>query len=416
MYQKTVLGNGVRVLTERIPHFHSVSTGIWVNVGSRDEQREERGITHFIEHMLFKGTAKRSAQDIARELDAVGGFVNAFTSKENVCFHAKVLHPHLPLVVDVLTDLFLNSVFAPVEIGREQQVIVQEIRMIEDTPDEYVHILFQEMFWQDNPLGVPIYGTVEAVESVDRERILGYLSRMFQPDRIVVAAAGNLDHQQFLDLVAPTLETLNHPEDPLGRRTPADHYRTQLIPKDLEQVHICLGMHGPAQTDESRFRCHLLNVVLGSSMSSRLFQEIREKRGLAYSIYSFVNSHEDTGLFGIYAGVAAGDVQETLDVIHEELSKLAREVIPEAELRGAKEYLKGSMYLNAESTDSRMNRLAKNEFLFGRYIPFEEVEQKIDEVTSAQVQQWFEELYQPSQIALMLFGPVQEEPRIAAKA
>lgn len=415
MYQKTVLGNGVRVLTERIPHFHSVSTGIWVNVGSRDEQREERGITHFIEHMLFKGTHKRSAQDIARELDAVGGFVNAFTSKENVCFHAKVLHPHLPLVVDVLTDIFLNSVFAPVEISREQQVIVQEIRMIEDTPDEYVHILFQELFWQDNPLGVPIYGTVEAVEGINRERILNYLSRMFQPERIVVAAAGNLDHQRFVDLVAPTLETLNHPEEPLGRETPVDHYRSQLIAKDLEQVHICLGMHGPSQTDESRFRCHLLNVVLGSSMSSRLFQEIREKRGLAYSIYSFINSHEDTGLFGVYAGVAAGDVQETLDVIREELARLAREPIPEAELRGAKEYLKGSMYLNAESTDSRMNRLAKNEFLFGRYIPFEEVEQKIDEVTSSQVREWFEDVYRPSQLALMLFGPAEEGPRLAVK-
>ena len=415
MYQKTVLGNGVRVLTERIPHFHSVSTGIWVNVGSRDEQREERGITHFIEHMLFKGTHRRSAQDIARELDAVGGFVNAFTSKENVCFHAKVLHPHLPLVVDVLTDIFLNSVFAPVEISREQQVIVQEIRMIEDTPDEYVHILFQELFWQDNPLGVPIYGTVEAVEGIHRERILSYLSRMFQPDRIVVAAAGNLEHQHFVDLVAPPLETLNHPQGALGRRTPVDHYRSRLIAKDLEQVHICLGMHGPSQTDESRFRCHLLNVVLGSSMSSRLFQEIREKRGLAYSIYSFVNSHEDTGLFGIYAGVAAGDVQETLDIIQEELARLARGPIPEVELRGAKEYLKGSMYLNAESTDSRMNRLAKNEFLFGRHIPFEEVEQQIDLVTSAQVQQWFEEVYQPSRLALMLFGPVQEEPPLAEK-
>ena len=212
MYQKTVLPNGIRVLTERIPHFHSVSTGIWVNVGSRDELREERGITHFIEHMLFKGTEKRSARDIAKELDAVGGFVNAFTSKEQVCFHAKVLHPHLPLVVDVLTDIFLNSVFAPDEIAREQQVIVQEIRMIEDTPDEYVHILFQEMFWQDNPLGLPIYGTVEAVEGIDRERILRYVSRMFQPERIVVAAAGNLEHQRFLDLVAPTMATLNHPE------------------------------------------------------------------------------------------------------------------------------------------------------------------------------------------------------------
>jgi predicted Zn-dependent peptidase len=410
LYQKTVLSNGVRVLTERIPYFHSVSMGIWVNVGSRDEQTEERGITHFIEHMLFKGTEKRSARDIARELDAVGGFVNAFTSKEQVCFHAKILHPHLPLVVDVLTDIFLNSVFAHVEITREQQVIVQEIRMIEDTPDEYIHILFQEMFWQDNPLGLPIYGTVEAVEDVNRERILNYVARMFQPENIVVAAAGNLEHQRFVDLVAPSMDTLNHPEDPRRRQTPTDHHHLQLIPKDLEQVHLCLGMHGPSQSEEDRFLCHLLNVVLGGSMSSRLFQEIREKRGLAYAIYSFVNSHEDTGLFGIYAGVAAEDVQETLAIIHEQLAILSHQPIPEAELSAAKEYLKGSMYLNAESTDSRMNRLAKNEYLYGRYVAFEEIEQKIDQVTANSMQRWFQKVYEPSQVALMLLGPLEQDP------
>ena len=410
MYQKTVLPNGIRILTERIPHFHSVSMGIWVNVGSRDEQAQERGITHFIEHMLFKGTVKRSAKDIARELDAVGGFANAFTSKEQVCFHAKVLHPHLPLVVDVLTDIFLNSVFAPVEIAREQQVIVQEIRMIEDTPDEYIHILFQEMLWKDNPLGVPIYGTVEAVERINRELIQQYLSRMFQPTKIVIAAAGNLDHQHFIDLVAPVMEKLNHPRTPLVRQAPTIHHDLQVIPKDLEQVHLCLGMRGPCQSEESRFLCHVLNVVLGSSMSSRLFQEIREKRGLAYSIYSFVNSHEDTGLFGIYSGVAEEQVPETLKIIGEQLSILRKHPIPEIELKAAKEYLKGNMYLNAESTDSRMNRLAKNEFLFGRYVPYEEVEQKIDEVTAVSAQKWFEEVYQPSQIALMLLGPAAQDP------
>ena len=410
MYQKTVLPNGVRVLTERIPHFHSVSTGIWVNVGSRDELSDERGITHFIEHMLFKGTEKRSARDIARELDAVGGFVNAFTSKEQACFHAKVLHPHLPLVVDVLADIFLNSIFSPDEITREQQVIIQEIRMIEDTPDEYIHILFQEMFWQDNPLGRPIYGTVEAVEGVSRERILDYVSRMFQPERILIAAAGNLEHQRFLDLVAPTMATLNHPQSLRRRQTPTDHLHLRVVPKDLEQVHLCLGIRGPSQSDKDRFLCHLLNVVLGSSMSSRLFQEIRENRGLAYSVYSFVNSHEDTGMLGIYAGVAREHVEETLGIIHEQLSLLLREPIPEAELNAAKEYLKGSMYLNAESTDARMNRLAKNEFLFGRYVPFEEVEQRIDQVTSAAIQQWFCGVYEPSQVALMVFGPVEQDP------
>lgn len=411
MYQKTTLANGIRVLTETMPSFHSVSMGIWVNAGSRDERDDERGITHFIEHMLFKGTRKRSARDIARELDAVGGFVNAFTSKENICFHAKVLHHHLPLLVDVLTDLFLNSVFSPVEIEREQQVIIQEIRMIEDTPEEYVHILFQELFWQDNPLGLPIYGHVEAVENLSRERILRFVSRVFQPDKIIIAAAGNLEHQRFLDLVAPSMETLNHPNGPLERETPRIHHVFRHIARDLEQVHLCLGMQGTSQTEESRYACHLLNVLLGSSMSSRLFQEIRENRGLAYSVYSFHNSHEDTGLFGIYAGVDRGNVAETLRVIKEQLLLLATEPLGENEVHAAKEYLKGNMYLNAESTDARMNRLAKNEHLFGRYVPFEEVEEKIHCVTPHAIQEWLRHVCRPEELALVLLGPTGDHPQ-----
>jgi predicted Zn-dependent peptidase len=407
LYQKTVLRNGIRVLTEEIPYVHSVSTGIWVNVGSRDEQQDERGITHFIEHMLFKGTQRRSALDIAKELDSVGGFANAFTSKELVCFHAKVLDAHLPLVVDVLTDIFLNSVFSPEEIEREQQVILQEIRMIEDTPDEYVHILFQEMFWKNNTLGFPIYGNTESVECIDRERILRYLGRAFQPSRIVVAAAGNLSHQRFVDLVAPSMEGLNHPEHPIDRLIPENHYRVEVFPKDLEQVHLCLGLQGTSMVEDDRFACHLLNVILGSSMSSRLFQEIREKRGLAYSVYSFINSHEDSGLLGVYAGVGEPNVRETLKLIQEQLSILAKEPIPETELNAAKEYLVGSMYLNAESTDSRMNRLAKNEFLFGRHVAFEEIEDKIRKVTPQDVQGWFQKHLQPDRIALTLFGPTE---------
>lgn len=410
MYQKTVLSNGIRVLTEKMPYVHSVSTGIWVNVGSRDEQTPERGITHFIEHMLFKGTQRRSALDIAKELDSVGGFANAFTSKEHVCFHAKVLNAHLPLVVDVLTDIFLNSVFSPEEILREQQVIMQEIRMIEDTPDELVHILFQEMFWKDNPLGLPIYGTTEAVEAANRESIHEYLSRTFHPERIVIAAAGNLDHDRFVELVAPSMESLNHSERGRNRRPPEDHHDIQVITKELEQVHLCWGMKGTSQVDERRFACHLLNVIFGSSMSSRLFQEVREKRGLAYSVYSFVNSHEDAGILGIYAGVAPENVLETLEVVNDQLSLLARNPISETELGAAKEYLKGSMYLNAESTDSRMNRLAKNEFLFGRQIPFEEIEEQINRVTSDLIQTWFQGAYQPGQIGLMLFGPTEIAP------
>ena len=409
LYHKTVLSNGVRVVTEKIPAVRSVSTGIWVSVGSRDEGEEERGVTHFIEHMLFKGTHRRSALDIAKELDAVGGFANAFTSKEHVCFHAKVLGTHLPMVVDVLTDIFLHSTFAPEEILREQQVILQEIRMIEDTPDDYVHIVFQDMFWNHNPLGRPIYGTAEAVEKIDRECILRYLSRTFNPARIVVAAAGDLDHERFVELVAPSMETLSTREDFNTRQTPESQHIYEVISKDLEQVHLCLGMKGTSHLDKSRFACHLLNVILGSSMSSRLFQEIREKRGLAYSVYSFMNSHEDTGLLGVYSGIASENVNETLQVIKDQLTTLIDQPISETELNAAKEYMKGSMYLNAEISDSRMNRLAKNEFLFGRYVAYEEVEEKINQVTAEEIQNWFRQVFKPDQLALVLLGPIESE-------
>jgi predicted Zn-dependent peptidase len=409
LYQKTVLQNGIRIVTEKIPYFHSVSTGIWVNVGSRDEQESERGITHLIEHMFFKGTEHRSALDIAKQLDAVGGLANAYTSKEQVCLHAKVLDKHLPLVVDILTDIFLNSVFDPSEIDRERQVILQEISMIEDTPDEYVHILLQELFWKDNPLGWPIYGTAAQVQEIGKDNILTYVRRTFHPGRIVIAAAGNVEHQAFVDLVAPRMETLNGCSANLDRHTPKDHHLVKIIPKNLEQVQLCLGWRGCSNLDENRFACHLLNVVLGSSMSSRLFQEVRERRGLAYSIYSFSNSHEDTGMLGVYTGTSMEQVQETLDIIYDELVRLTREPISEAEITAAKEHLTGSMYLNAESTDSRVNRLAKNETLFGRLVPFEEIEEKIEMTSSQSIQEWFRSVFGSQNLATLLFGPVQSD-------
>jgi len=409
LYQKTVLRNGIRVVTEKIPFAHSVSTGIWVNIGSRDEGPVERGITHFIEHMLFKGTKRRSALDIAKEFDAVGGFANAFTSKEHVCFHAKVLAAHLPLLTDLLTDIFLRSVFDPIEIEREQNVILQEIRMVEDTPDEFIHVLFQEDFWRQNPLGLPIYGTAEIVEKTGRQEMLDFMTGRFGPERIIISAAGNLEHQSFLDLIAPSMETLDHSGYAPQRPTPVHHFFSKVIRKDLEQVHLAMGMQGTSQTNEERFASHLLNVILGSSMSSRLFQEIREKRGLAYSVYSFSHSHEDTGMLGLYAGISPENVQQVVQLINDQLALLASEPIPEPELKSAKEYIKGNMYINAESNDSRMNRLAKNEFLFGRYVAFEEIEEKINRVTSEDIQKWFCGIYSPDKMATMLYGPVEIE-------
>ncbi len=416
MYQKTVLRNGIRVVTEKIPFAHSVSTGIWVNTGSRDENPSERGITHFIEHMLFKGTKRRSALDIAKEFDSVGGFANAFTSKEHVCFHAKVLAAHLPLLTDLLSDLFLQSVFDPIEIVREQNVILQEIRMVEDTPDEFIHVLFQEDFWKENPLGLPIYGTTETVEKTGRQEMVDFVARRFNPEKIIVSAAGNLDHQKFLDLMAPSLETLDHSSLSSNRTPPVHHFFSRIVKKDLEQVHLVMGMQGASQTEEARFPSHLLNVILGSSMSSRLFQEIREKRGLAYSVYSFSHSHEDSGMLGVYAGISPENIKEVLQLINEQFIVLAEKPIPEVELNAAKEYIKGNMYINAESNDSRMNRLAKNEFLFGRYVPFEEIEEKINRVTSEEVRTWFSGVYSPDKMALMLYGPVEIETESLEKS
>ncbi len=406
MYQKTVLRNGIRVVTEKIASAHSISTGIWVSTGSRDETAVERGITHFIEHMLFKGTKRRSALDIAKEFDSVGGFANAFTSKEHVCFHAKVLAAHLPLLTDLLSDLFLESVFDSTEIEREQNVILQEIRMVEDTPDEYIHVLFQEEFWRENPLGLPIYGAIDTVEKTSRENMLDYISRHFNSERIVISAAGNLDHQHFLDLIAPAMEALDHPRRKPERIPPEHHFFSRIVQKELEQVHLTIGMQGTSQIEDTRFVSHLLNVILGSSMSSRLFQEIREKRGLAYSVYSFSHSHEDTGMLGVYAGIAPENIEEVLALIQQQLDILSATPVTESELSAAKEYIKGNMYINAESNDSRMNRLAKNEFLFGRYVPFQEVEDKINRVTPQDLQDWFRSVYNPGRMAVMLYGPV----------
>lgn len=396
----------MRVVTEWIPHLHSVSMGIWLNLGSRDEQDNESGLTHFIEHMLFKGTEKRSAREIAKELDAVGGMSNAFTSKENTCFHAKVLDTHLPLVVDILSDIFLHSVFAHAEVEREREVILQEINMVEDTPDEYVHILFSQSFWDGNPLARPIFGNVQTVLSFSREMILGYLERGYQPDRIVLSAAGNVNHQEFLKLVGPAFRNIERHSHALNRKPPSISSRVDLYPRDLEQIHLCLGARGTSLVEEERYCCSILNVILGGSMSSRLFQEVRERRGLAYSIYSFLSSHTDAGMVGIYGAVRPDNIKKTLELIRHELRRFKREPIGDTELRAAKEHIKGGIYLAAENTDNRMSRLAKNEIIFGRFVPYEEIEAGLEQVTVEDVQALAQQIFRPEAMSLVLLGQV----------
>jgi predicted Zn-dependent peptidase len=406
LYQKTVLDNGMRVVTERIPYLHSVSMGIWLNVGSRDETEYESGLTHFIEHMLFKGTEKRSAQEIAKQLDAVGGMSNAFTSKENTCFHAKVLDAHLPLVVDILSDIFLHSVFDHAEVEREREVILEEINMVEDTPDEYVHILFNRNFWDSNPMARPIFGSIQTVQSFTQEMILGYLNRGYHPDRIVLSAAGNVKHEEFLELVEPAFVNIRRHSHTLNRKVPRISSRVELYPKDLEQIHLCLGTRGTSLVEKERYSCSILNVILGGSMSSRLFQEVRERRGLAYSIYSFLSSHTDAGMVGVYGAVRPHNITETLEVIRQEIRRFKEEPISGAELRAAKEHIKGGIYLAAENTDNRMSRLAKNEIIFDRFVPYEEIEAGLEGVTVEEVQSLARELFRPEVMSLVLLGQV----------
>lgn len=396
----------MRVVTEQISHLHSVSMGIWLNVGSRDEEENESGLTHFIEHMLFKGTQQRSALEIAKQLDAVGGMSNAFTSKENTCFHAKVLDTHLPLVVEILSDIFLQSVFDQVEVEREREVILQEINMVEDTPDEYVHILFNKNFWDGNSLGRPIFGNVQTVKSFTREMILEYLNRGYHPDRIVLTAAGNVNHQEFLELVGPAFSNIERHGHNFDRTPPRANSRVDLYPRDIEQIHLCLGTRGTSLHEKERYCCSILNVILGGSMSSRLFQEVRERRGLAYSIYSFLSSQTDTGMMGIYGAVRPDNIKETLELIRQELIRFKREPISDTELRAAKEHIKGGIYLAAENTDNRMSRLAKNEMIFNRFVTYEEIEADLERVTVEDIQALAQQIFQPEVMSLVLLGQV----------
>jgi predicted Zn-dependent peptidase len=395
----------LRIVTERMPHVKSVSVGIWVNVGSRDERPGEEGISHLIEHMIFKGTTRRSALAIAKEIDQVGGMSNAFTSKEFTCFHAKVMSNHLSLVSDLLSDIFLESLFAAEELEKERQVILQEIHMVEDTPDELVHVLFSNHLWPDHPVGRPVMGTLESVSTISRDDIRAYLARAYLGPKIVVAAAGDVDHDALVDLMGPALAAL--PQGPLPQPAPPPKAATgrHLVSKSLEQTHLCLGTVFPGVLDEKRYAAALLNVILGGNMSSRLFQEIREKRGLAYSVYSFFSAYMDTGMLGVYAGVEPHQAAETIRLVAEELAKFRRGELAQTELRDAQEHLKGSIILGSESVDNRMTRLAKNEITYHRPIDFDEVLAAVERVTVDEVVALAGQYLKPENLCLTALGP-----------
>jgi len=406
MFKKTVLDNGVRILSESVQHLNSLSLGIWVNAGSRDESPEENGVSHFIEHMSFKGTSNRSSLQIAKELDAIGGLSNAFTGKESTCFHARVLRKHFPILADILSDLFLNSLFDPEDLEREREVILQEISMVEDTPDENIHVLFNRHFWQDHPIGMPILGTGQTVCSINREHLFNYKDRYYQPNRILIVATGDVDHDQLVSTFRPLFDSLDGTGQADDRNSPTPNVGISIHEKDLEQVHICLGGEAPSLRSKDRFACGLFNTILGGNMSSRLFQEIRERRGLAYSVFSFLSAYVDTGMLGIYVATDRQKVNEVLDTIREEVRKIVKGGLTEEDLIAAREHLVGGIYLAADNTDNRMMRIAKNEMVFSRYISYEELVDNLNKVTLDEVIKVAGDIFQYNKVSMTALGPI----------
>jgi predicted Zn-dependent peptidase len=387
MIVKETLPNGLTLATESMPGARSVAVGVWLKRGSRHEAEEVSGVSHFIEHMVFKGTKTRSAERIAAEVDSIGGYMDAFTSKEYVSFHLKVLDEHLPLAVEILGDVVLNPLFDPVEMAKEKKVIFEEINMVEDAPDDLVMELFTGAFWPDHPLGRPILGTKRTVGRFQREDLASYFSRVYHPANILIAAAGHLEHGALAELVSRHFAGLHRGATPRNGRAPTAATRTvRRSKKELEQVHICLGARAYPQAHPDRYACYVLNTVLGGSMSSRLFQNVREKRGLVYSISSAITAYSDAGLLSVYAGTSLDSAPEVIRLTLEEIRRLRGEPLPEPELRRAKDHIKGGLVLSLESSGARMNHLARQEIYFGRQFPIEEILGGIEAVSASDVQ------------------------------
>ena len=409
IYHKTVLDNGIRVVSEEINHVRSVSIGIWVQSGSCHEDHGTSGTAHFIEHMLFKGTDRRSAFDIASEIDSVGGVMNAFTGKELTSFYIKIPDYHLSLAIDLLADILQKSRFQVEEIGKEQSVVLQEISMLEDSPDDYIHDFFEAVFWDGHPLGLPILGTKDQIMRLNRESLVSFFKARYRGDNLVLAAAGQLKHDILVKMVNDAFGSMRKGTTDTIIGQPEVSSKMAVLEKDLEQVHLVIGTLAPSATSPKRYPGFLLNAVLGGSMSSRLFQEIREKRGLAYAIHSYLAPYANTGLLGIYAGTGEDRTRVVVDLIEDALKRLCDERLTEKETHAAKELIKGNFLLSMESTDNRMMRLAKNELCFGKHVPPEDVIHRIEAVESEHVRELACELFDPRILSIVATGRVSEK-------
>jgi predicted Zn-dependent peptidase len=403
--EATTLKNGVRVISEEMPHVRSVSLGVWIKTGSRRETSEENGISHFIEHMLFKGTKNRSAEDIARSVDSIGGGLDAFTAKEMVSYNTKVLDEHLPLAFDVLADMVRNPLFREEDIEKEKGVILEELKMEVDNPEYLLHDIFSSNFYKDHPLGKPIIGSKDTIRAFDRRMIGDYYRRYYAPSNILITAAGNLNHQRLVELARQHFEDLPMNGTLAPDVAPVPHARLVFRNKtSLEQTHLYMGVPAYPFSHELRFACYAMNTILGGGMSSRLFQNIREKQGLAYAVYSELAMYHDTGCMAIYAGTAVETCSQVIHSIVKELREIKENLVPAEELRRAKDNLKGSFMLGLESTSSRMSNLARQELHFKRFFSLDEMIEKIEGVTAEQIRDIAREFFHSKNITLAVLG------------
>lgn len=407
MFKKAYLENGMPVIMEQIKNVRSVALGIWVKVGSRNEPPEKSGISHFLEHMFFKGTQKRSARDIAVDTDSLGGDLNAFTSRESTTFYIKVLDEYFDRGIELLSDIFLHSTFPEDDIEKEKGIVKEEIKLVEDTPDDYIHDLFNQTIWGNEGVGQPVLGRKETIKSFKREDLINHIKRYYGTKDTVMSCAGNFETDKLLAMLNHSLGSLRKGLKPEKGPQPVFKRGIKVYSKELSEVHLCVGVEGIPQASNDRYVLFLLNTILGAGVSSRLFQEIREKRGLVYSIYSYVTSYLDTGVWAVYAGTGRKKITEVIELILKELKELAA-TLTDVELQRAKNQLKGNLILGLESTSSRMQNIARQEIYYGRYYSPSEIIKEIDAITPGQVKELSEKLIGQN-ITLTVLGPVHED-------
>jgi len=405
-FRKSVLDNGIRIISEHIPTVRSVSVGLWVDVGSRDEQSGKNGISHFLEHMVFKGTRRRNMRQIAQSIESIGGYINAFTTKEHTCFYARVLDEHLEKAVDVITDLVKEPSFNQKEILKEKYVILEELKQIEDDPDDVIHDYLDKVLFHPHPLGQPIIGNSDTIQSLGRDDLFNHLEYNYTPDKMVVAAAGNVDHEKLVAYVDKYIGSLRRHSQSNGKyRLPRKRNRYVEIAKPVQQAYVCMGTKTFGVHSANRYPLLVLNALLGEGMSSRLHQVIREKHGLAYTTFSFVNLLKDTGMFGIYIGTDAGKVKKVLNLVQNEFEKMQDKPIPRAEMKRTISQIKGNLMLGLENMSSRMTRVGTGELYFKKYTSLDHILKKIDEVSVDKIQGVAQEVLDSNTFSTVVFKP-----------